>query len=451
MYSWNYGEFNLDPRLYQLVYYYVKLLSTQIASTFFLFEQFRKARRRSLSPSKYSAWLKTVGLKAGRMYMCHINVALRSLMVGFLLFALIVTGEKKRIVSGAIWNDDAGKRIQAHGGCLLQLKDQWYWFGEDKEKGHKFKGCYRSDDLLTWTRLPNVLTSTAGTPLNENMVVERPRVLFNQATNKFVMYFHYDLMLTIMSLTNTMSFSIGFKKWSICSQSRWILTSFRIFDWKRYKLAQIGVATSDKASFYPLVHTHHHRVQRLIWHLGILLCNLDEVPSKQIDSDWKFVRAFSPLNSQSRDLSLFQDDDGTGYVIFASDGNANLKLARLSEDYKGWSANPNKVIKASDLAGPWSKDIDITDPKLNTYSSQNTHDLTVIGTQARSHIWTKYDIPAGNSGQMSVNGGGKFNVYYPPTSAQISIPVPVHLKPGGENSIDMVIPSGVKVQQIILY
>ncbi|EGG12140.1 family 43 glycoside hydrolase [Melampsora larici-populina 98AG31] len=289
-----------------------------------------------------------------------------------------------------------------------QLKDQWYWFGEDKEKGYKFKGCYRSNNLLTWTRLPNVLTSTAGTPLNENMVVERPRVLFNKATNKFVMYFHYD----------------------------------------------------------------------------------------------------------SRDLSLFQDDDGTGYVIFASDQRVvdGLEMSQMDVKEifdtdgnngwgymdllkKGWSANPNKVITTRNLAGPWSKDVDIADPKLNTYSSQNTYDLTVTGSKARSHIsvsqlklgktpggrltyenvnptlkfqkisgnspdggaaeWCSifYTSPGGTyqTGKMSVNGGGKFDVDYPPTSAQISIPVRINLKPGGGNSIEIVTPSGVKVDYIILY
>lgn len=64
-----------------------------------------------------------------------------------------------------------------------------------------------------------------------------------------------------------------------------------------------------------------------------------------------------------------------------------------------------------------------------------------------------YTSPGGTyrTGQMSLNGGGKFNVYYPPTSAQISIPIRVNLKPGSENSIDLVIPSGVKVKHIIVY
>lgn len=110
------------------------------------------------------------------------------------------------------------------------------------------------------------------------------------------------------------------------------------------------------------------------------LHHLHGVHFEQIDSGWKFERAFSPLNSQSRDLSLFQDDDGTGYVIFASgklswasslhqkliqpsmglinygwlqksDGNANLKLARLSEDYV---SNPFLKPLSKSIQSCWS-------------------------------------------------------------------------------------------------
>lgn len=59
----------------------------------------------------------------------------------------------------------------------------------------KHIGCYRSTDLARWTRLPNVLTSSKGTALDEGMVIERPRVLYNAATGTYVMYLHYDVRL----------------------------------------------------------------------------------------------------------------------------------------------------------------------------------------------------------------------------------------------------------------
>ena len=34
--------------------------------------------------------------------------------------------------NGKIWMDDAGRSIQAHGGCILQHDGMWYWYGEHK-------------------------------------------------------------------------------------------------------------------------------------------------------------------------------------------------------------------------------------------------------------------------------------------------------------------------------
>lgn len=34
---------------------------------------------------------------------------------------------------GEIWNDTAGKPIQAHGGSILAVDGKYYWYGENKE------------------------------------------------------------------------------------------------------------------------------------------------------------------------------------------------------------------------------------------------------------------------------------------------------------------------------
>jgi len=36
------------------------------------------------------------------------------------------------IVPGALWKDDRGLPIQAHGGGMLKFQDTCYWFGEDR-------------------------------------------------------------------------------------------------------------------------------------------------------------------------------------------------------------------------------------------------------------------------------------------------------------------------------
>ncbi|KAG0139405.1 hypothetical protein CROQUDRAFT_675122 [Cronartium quercuum f. sp. fusiforme G11] len=405
---------------------------------------------------------------------------------------MISSKDNQWIVSGAIWRDNEGNRIQAHGGSIMKWQDDYYWFGQDGEDGFKFKGisCYKSNDLINWSRLPNALNRSEDGLLNENVVIERPKVIYNKLTNTFVMYFHYD----------------------------------------------IGVATS-----------------------------------KDIDKGWQYQRTFSPLGSQSRDLSLFVDDDEKAYVTFASDLNADLKIARLSKDYlhveqlvyiwkgvfweatgifkqngmyhlifspqHGWDATPDKVVSAKNLGGPWSDEKDIAPSETNTYSSQNAYELTIEGNKTVTHIYTgdrwvseylgnsKYiwqplkisngqvtlnwydvwnvDIKTGEiivaqgevyrphpskesahaifenvkgttgagdavqwcsiyfnsyggtyrTGTISVNAGPEIKVYYPPTTkpAVLSIPVPITLRAENSNLIDLWIPSGVKLDHIKIY
>ncbi|MBW0463271.1 hypothetical protein O181_002986 [Austropuccinia psidii MF-1] len=255
------------------------------------------------------------------------------------------------IVPGAEWTDTEGNPIQSHGAGMIQVGPKWYWFGEDKSENQShFLGisCYQSIDLLNWSRLPNVLDAKPGTPLNDSIIVERPKVIFNEFTDTYVMYFHYDS--------------------------------------HNYALAQVGVATSQN-----------------------------------IDRGWSFSRSFSPLNSESRDMSLFKDDDGSAYLSFASDHNANLKLAKLSYDYlsvtelvfqwnkvyweatgifkhqglyymlysgqDGWNPNPNYVMHASHLSGPWSGASLIAPKDIKTYFSQNAYELAIQGNETTSFIY----------------------------------------------------------------
>ena len=53
----------------------------------------------------------------------------------------------------------------------------------------------------------------------------------------------------------------------------------------------------------------------------------------------------------------------------------------------GWRANPNKVYSATSIAGPWTGGSDIAPPDQNTYGSQNTHELTITGSQATTYIY----------------------------------------------------------------
>jgi hypothetical protein len=53
----------------------------------------------------------------------------------------------------------------------------------------------------------------------------------------------------------------------------------------------------------------------------------------------------------------------------------------------GWKPNPNKYATAPTLRGPWSEFKDIAPPETNTYGSQSTMLLKIIGTGTTSVIF----------------------------------------------------------------
>lgn len=99
---------------------------------------------------------------------------------------------------GQTWNDTSGSSINAHGGCVVYSDGYYYWFGENRSK-NKSDGisCYRSKDLISWTRLSRAV-QPSGTMTDENRdiasgrTLERPKVIWNEATQKWVMWIHWE-------------------------------------------------------------------------------------------------------------------------------------------------------------------------------------------------------------------------------------------------------------------
>lgn len=113
-------------------------------------------------------------------------------------------------VSGALWNDTDGKHINAHGGGIMYHDGTYYWYGECKgDLTYRSPGvgwecyrtetggvsCYSSKDLYNWKFEGVVLepdTTFSRSDTHPTMVVERPKVVYNESTGKFVMWMHID-------------------------------------------------------------------------------------------------------------------------------------------------------------------------------------------------------------------------------------------------------------------
>ena len=100
------------------------------------------------------------------------------------------------IQNGVFWNDTDGNRIEAHGAGFIYTNGAWYWIGEDKsENSTNFKAvnCYRSTDLSHWEFRNAIITRQTSTDLNAaDRIIERPKVIYNDTTKKYVMWLHWD-------------------------------------------------------------------------------------------------------------------------------------------------------------------------------------------------------------------------------------------------------------------
>ncbi|PAE12242.1 glycosyl hydrolase family 43 [Niallia circulans] len=105
--------------------------------------------------------------------------------------------------NGQKWYTKSGEPIQAHGGMILKYEEKYYWYGENKGAPNvdgltrvDFIGisCYVSDNLFDWEYLGLALEAELdkNSYLHPSRIIERPKVLYNKVTKKFIMWFHYD-------------------------------------------------------------------------------------------------------------------------------------------------------------------------------------------------------------------------------------------------------------------
>ncbi|MCI9082546.1 MAG: family 43 glycosylhydrolase [Lachnospiraceae bacterium] len=265
------------------------------------------------------------------------NKARKKLAEAYLGLEEIIDYSSFSGADGAVIRDTNGKIIQAHGGQIQQLtvngKTKWYWIGEDKT--NDYRPCpgihmYTSEDLYNWqdegvvlktaktyeefntdkyfTDLYGDLKTEAekkavftdiwqGENSEEGCVIERPKMLYNDKTGKYVIWFHADGQ-------DPFAESAG----------------------GNYSKAKAGVAIADSP-------TGPYKL------LGSYLLNTNEDADHGFDSEGGHVR----------DMNLFKDDDGSAYVMYSSDGNQTMYIARLNDEYTNVAKNQEEAVEGVDF------------------------------------------------------------------------------------------------------
>jgi len=100
---------------------------------------------------------------------------------------------------GTTWPDTDGIHINCHGGCVVPYDGAFYWFGESRTGGHSDGiSVYRSTDLYNWKNMGFAVTHGGERDdanlqdISEGRLLERPKVIYNASTDKWVMWAHWE-------------------------------------------------------------------------------------------------------------------------------------------------------------------------------------------------------------------------------------------------------------------
>lgn len=306
------------------------------------------------------------------------NRLLLTIALAFALPALMPGVAAQDFVPGEEWFDTAGKPINAHGGGILYHDGKYYWYGEYK-KGKTVLpewatwecyrtdvtgvGCYSSPDMVSWTFEGIVLPTVPDDPshdLHPSKVLERPKVVYNAGTGKFVMWAHVESadyskacagVAVADSPTGPFKYLGSFRPNDAMSRDQ---TIFVDDDGKAYQFA----SSENNQTLY-----------------------INELTDDYLKPTGKFTRNFIGLAREAP-------------AVFKKDG----KYYMLSSGCTGWDPNQAELAVADSVMGPWTltgnpctgKDAD------KTFYAQSTYVQPVYGKKncyiAMFDRWNKTDL-----------------------------------------------------------
>lgn len=280
---------------------------------------------------------------------------------------------------GKVWLDDEGNAINAHGGGVLYHEGIYYWYGEYKQGLTTLPewanwecyrtnvtgiSCYSSKNLLDWHFEGVVLKAESNDSLHDlhvSKVLERPKVVYNRKTGKFVMWMHVDSA--------------------------------------DYLKACAGVAVSD-SPFGPFEYLGSFRPNG----------EMSRDQTLFVDDDGKAYHICSSEENATMYISLLTDDylkpSGCFTRIFEDryrEAPAVFKhhgrYYMLTSGCSGWDPNEADVAVADYMLGEWRS---LGNPCVGegadkTFGGQSTYVMPIVGDEdkliAMFDKWKKTDLP----------------------------------------------------------
>lgn len=230
---------------------------------------------------------------------------------------------------GQPWPDNNGVHLNAHGAGLLTHEGMHYLFGEHKVAGKLGNTAqvgvhvYRSTDLYNWTDagIALAVVDDEASDIVRGCVIERPKVIYNTKTQRFVMYFHLEMK------------------------------------GKGYHAARTAIATASKPEG-PYTFVRSLRPNAGKWPMNVdpslktKQFAFEKHPAHEQIVEGVFCQRDVPGGQMARDMTLFVDDDEKAYLICSAEENYTLNIHELSDDYLDFTGRFVRILPGGHNEAP---------------------------------------------------------------------------------------------------
>lgn len=252
------------------------------------------------------------------------------------------------IQNGLLWKTNSGSTIQAHAPGFLRVGDIWYMCGEDRANWwNPDVNLYSSTDLVNWKFEKKIIQNKVTTPeLGSSRMIERPKLLYNEKTQKYVVWCHYE------------SGDYGASE-AACFECDSVNGAYE-YVWSGRPM---GVKSRD--------------------------CNVFQ------DTDG--TAYFVSTTEENRHLGLFRLSDDYHEAIahtqlFANQGREAPAIVKIGNRYfmfnsacSGWDPNQCKMSYTNNLTSGWTNLSNVGNP--NSFDTQAAAILEIKGTKTTTYLY----------------------------------------------------------------
>jgi hypothetical protein len=294
------------------------------------------------------------------------------------------------IFSGIPWFDEKGNVVSAHGGCVVQDKGKYYFFGErHTDTSNAFAGfnCYSSVDLYNW-KFESIALSVQDTgKLGKKYVGERVKVMRCSKTGEYVMYMHADTLgykdqFVGYATSNTISGPYNFR-------------GALLFKGKPIRKWDIGTFQDKDGSGYVLIHGGE------IYKLSDDYKSVTEQVNKNMTQGFEAPTVFRKGNT---------------YYF-------------LGSNLTSWEKNDNYYYTATSLAGPWTSRGIFCPSGTLTWNSQVTFIFPIVSGKDTTYMFM------GDRWSFPKQASAATYVWQPITVSDTSIFIPTYLEAWNINTV----------------